>query len=281
MLVSARPGLNELGLRALSALVLAPIVVAVVWLGGHAFFVLVGLAILVAGFEWRRMTGGGTSVGDALGAAAGPIVVAVALFAGLGPAFAAMALLAMLTFLLAGPAIGPRVWRGAGVLYLGIPALSLVYLRFAGLTAPVEGGAGDPAGRVTVLVLLAIVWASDIGGYATGRLLGGPRLIPAISPSKTWSGAVGGTVLAGLAALVVYQWMAGRWAPWVLGVGLALAIVAQIGDLVESSIKRRFGVKDTGALIPGHGGILDRIDGLMAAAAAAALAMMLASSGGN
>lgn len=154
---------------------------------------------------------------------------------------------------------------GAGVLYVGIASVALVWLRGDGA-----------AGRANVLFLVFVVWASDIGAYLAGRLIGGPKLIPAISPAKTWSGAMGGLVAAMLVGEAAGQAMAaappGRAA---LVAGL-LGMAAQVGDLLESAIKRHFGVKDSGWLIPGHGGLLDRLDGLLTAApAAAGLALVL------
>jgi phosphatidate cytidylyltransferase len=143
-----------------------------------------------------------------------------------------------------------------GVPYVGLAAASLVWLRF------------DPAvGRVNVLFVLLMVWASDIGAYLVGRLAGGPKLAPSISPGKTWSGAAGGVA----ASLLVAVALAGA-APWRAAiVAVVLSIVSQAGDLLESALKRHVGVKDSGRLIPGHGGLLDRLDGMLTAAPAAAL----------
>jgi phosphatidate cytidylyltransferase len=152
---------------------------------------------------------------------------------------------------------------GAGVLALGLPyilpcAAALIWLR------------ADEAGAGNVLFLLLVVWATDIGAYLLGRLVGGPKLAPAISPGKTWSGAAGGlaaAMLVGLAASLM-----DGFTPWhgALVAG-GLAIVAELGDLLESRLKRYFGVKDSGALIPGHGGLLDRLDAMLTAAPTAAL----------
>ena len=153
----------------------------------------------------------------------------------------------------------------AGVGYVGLALLSLVWLR------------ADPAtGRANVLFLLVVVWASDVGAYLFGRWIGGVRLAPSISPGKTWSGTIGGVGVAVLAGLAVsWHWPHGAWsATSVLAVIICLA--SQAGDLLESAAKRRCGVKDSGRLIPGHGGLADRVDGvLLAAPVMAALGLWL------
>ena len=128
------------------------------------------------------------------------------------------------------------------------------------------------AGLANTLFALAIVWGSDIGAYVVGRLVGGPKLAPAISPGKTWSGAAGGLVSAALAGLAVAACFSTGFSPsHVIGLALGLGIISQAGDLLESALKRHFGVKDFGRIIPGHGGLLDRIDALLAVAPAAAV----------
>jgi phosphatidate cytidylyltransferase len=149
--------------------------------------------------------------------------------------------------------------RAVGVAAIALSALALFWLRTAPLT-----------GRLEVLFVLLVVWASDIGAYLAGRCLGGPKLAPRVSPGKTWSGAAGGLLAAALAGLAMG---AGGWGGVLAGMLLGLA--AQAGDLLESAAKRAAGVKDSGRLIPGHGGLLDRLDGMLAAApVAAGLAML-------
>lgn len=154
-----------------------------------------------------------------------------------------------------------------GVALILLAGASLAWLRRVPAT-----GAAD------TLFLLVTVWASDIGAFAAGRSIGGPRLAPAVSPSKTWSGAIGGLVTASLVGAAVAWGSDGA----ILAGGSAaavLAIAAQAGDLVESAAKRRLGVKDSGRLIPGHGGLLDRLDGLIAAAPVAAGLVMVSAQG--
>jgi len=157
------------------------------------------------------------------------------------------------------------VWMGAGVIYIAAALAALWYLR------------QDPEwGTMTIFWMLVVVWGADTGGYVFGLSLGGPKLAPAISPNKTWSGFVGGTVLGAVAGWAMVSYfrpevaldMAGIK---VAGLSAALAVVSQAGDLLESWVKRRFGVKDSGTIIPGHGGLFDRVDGLVAAAIVLAL----------
>jgi phosphatidate cytidylyltransferase len=145
-------------------------------------------------------------------------------------------------------------WLGVGVAYVGAACLAFLWLRH------------DPAnGLAIVFWLLAVVWSTDIGAYFAGRIIGGPKLAPSISPKKTWAGLGGGMLAATVAGLIAAK--VGGDEPLRLGAAsAALAIAAQAGDLFESSLKRRYGVKDSSALIPGHGGVLDRIDGLLAVA---------------
>jgi phosphatidate cytidylyltransferase len=148
-----------------------------------------------------------------------------------------------------------------GVPYIGLAAVTLPWLR------------ADPvAGFANTLFMLAVVWGSDIGAYLCGRLLGGPKLAPAISPGKTWSGALGGLGCAALVGLVAAACLSSEFSPsHAIGAGIAFGIISQMGDLFESALKRHFGVKDSGRIIPGHGGLLDRVDALLVVAPAAAL----------
>ncbi len=155
---------------------------------------------------------------------------------------------------------GRVAWLVAGLIYIAVPCWALLYLR------------ADPAhGRDTLLWLFAVVWAADTGAYAFGRLIGGARLAPVISPNKTWSGLIGGIGMAGAAGGVTALILGTPGLFNLAGWSAAIGAVSQAGDLVESCVKRHFGVKDTGAILPGHGGLFDRVDGLLAAAVAVAL----------
>lgn len=155
-------------------------------------------------------------------------------------------------------------WMVAGLVYAGALLLGPVMLR------------GDATfGFAAILFLFAIVWATDIAAYFAGRAIGGPKLWPAVSPKKTWSGAIGGTI-GGVAAGIVVIKVAGLVvAPMLVLVALVLSVVAQAGDLLESAIKRHFGAKDASQLIPGHGGLMDRLDGFLTAVAAAVMVGLL------
>lgn len=148
-------------------------------------------------------------------------------------------------------------WQVAGLAYVALPCVALIWLRNI-------GGAESDTGIMLTLAVMFMVWATDIGAYFTGRLVGGPKLAPSISPSKTWAGLGGGMLAAGLVGILTilfspYPTSAGGG----FLLGLVFAVLAQAGDLFESWLKRRAGVKDSGTLIPGHGGLLDRVDGLV------------------
>lgn len=238
-----------------------------VWAGGWWFVALTALACLGLGMEWTAMCGFDVRVfpGWALPLAAAIVAVLSAmgeprdafLFAAGGAAIAAV---------WTAPLLGAAVRPNRYALILGFPYICLAAIALPWLRA-------DPAtGWANTLFVLVVVWSSDIGAYMAGRLFGGPRLAPAISPGKTWSGAAGGLISAVLAAFGVAACFSAEFSPSHVFVAAAgLGIVSQAGDLLESAVKRHFGVKDSGHLIPGHGGLLDRLDALIAVAPAAAL----------
>jgi len=235
---------------------LAPTALACIWLGADAWTALMAVAAGGLAYEWvvlcdvRPLRLPGLAV------------IAAVLLAGLVAvldrerwSLFVLGLCAVLIW-----QFSARRALGGGVLYIGLASVALIWLRGDGA-----------AGRANVLFLVVVVWASDIGAYAAGRLFGGPKLAPAISPGKTWSGAVGGLLAAMLVGEAAgYALGAAAHGRTALVAGL-LGLSAQGGDLLESAIKRRFGVKDSGRLIPGHGGLLDRLDGLLTAAPAAAM----------
>lgn len=166
----------------------------------------------------------------------------------------------------------PKGWKSIGLAYVALPCASLIWLR--SLHTVDSPNMGLPL----VLYLAFVVWATDIGGFFVGKKIGGPKLAPTISPNKTWAGAAGGFAAAGIAGS-----LAATFTPYpetyggALVLAFVLSFIAQIGDLFESWLKRRAGVKDSGELIPGHGGVLDRVDGFVAAAPL--FALMVAFSG--
>jgi phosphatidate cytidylyltransferase len=249
---------RELLIRSLSGLVLAAVALVLLYAGPVPFAVLVGGVGLAASYEWSRIVRGG-DIDAPLIVQMATVVLATGLSA-FGFAALALAVVAAGAILVGLLTFGRRPLLSAeGVLYAGLPTVALLWLRE-------DAAHGLPA---VLFVLIAVV-ATDVAAYACGRLIGGPKLAPAISPNKTWSGFLGGITAAGLAAYAFAHFVGSP--PLVLAVfGVVLGIVAQIGDLTESALKRSFGVKDSGAIIPGHGGVLDRVDGLIFAAVAAGI----------
>lgn len=262
---ASRNAWSDLRKRVLSAAILAPVALACIWLGALPWTLLIALAAAGLGIEWVHLCGGRIRAPTGLAVPASVLLagaMAVAGEAGIGVVLLGAA--ALLVALLArADARGARL--AAGIPYVGLAAIALIWLR-----------RDWTAGRANVLFLVLVVWASDIGAYLLGRWLGGPKLAASISPTKTWAGVAGGLLAAVAAGLGTARLMGGDLgAPdglWhTARVAAGLGLMAQAGDLLESGIKRRFGVKDSGRLIPGHGGLLDRLDGLLTAAPAAAM----------
>lgn len=245
--------------RFLAGAGLALLAVGEILLGGWFFALLLVAAVALLGREWTRLAGARDGLArDLLLAASAGLPAAAILLAMAATPQAAVLLLALGSVAAAGLASllpGASVHRAAfGALYVGLPAVSLLWLRHA-----------TPNGIVLVLWLFLVVWATDTFAYFAGRAIGGPRLAPRISPSKTWAGLGGG--MAGAAAVGgAFVGVVGGDALAAAALSGALAVVAQAGDLFESWLKRRVDVKDSGTLIPGHGGVLDRLDGLLFAA---------------
>jgi phosphatidate cytidylyltransferase len=255
----ARARSRELTLRIAAAAVLIPLVLALVWLGEWWFAGLLVLAGAMMAHEWCAIVHRGSPVQFSLHLLA---VVAAALVPPLlGGATAFVFIVAIwLAAALHARAARPGFWALAGVPYVALPILALMSLR------------ADPDHGLTAVVwLLVVVWSADTAAYAAGRGIGGPKLAPAISPNKTWAGlggaAFGAAVAGGLVGVLAGM---PSIVPLVL-IGALLGVVEQMGDLFESHLKRQHAVKDSGAAIPGHGGMLDRVDGLVAASLAAVL----------
>jgi phosphatidate cytidylyltransferase len=260
----AEPG-PTLRLRLISALALVPVALAVVAAGGWIYVLSVALLVSLMALEWGRLSE--ARFGPQYGRLAGATTLVVSLgaiaTAALGrPRDAVLCVLigATLTALIASARAAAAIWAGIGVALIGFPAVALVWLR-----AVPELGLG------LLLWLLIVVWTTDTAAYAVGRRVGGPRLAPAISPGKTWSGLGGGVIGASLAGAITLWALGSERLIHAAGLGAAFAVLAQLGDLAESALKRRAGVKDSGSLIPGHGGVLDRVDGFLLTAPALAL----------
>jgi phosphatidate cytidylyltransferase len=253
---------SPLAQRILSALVMLPPVAAAVWFGPPWSDLLVAIAVAILAWEWSGITAGRFLAPGPLLLAAGLVAAIVALALGGGPWALLPPLLAGAGALLLGPP-GRRGWLALGALYLGPATLAFAWLRHR------------PDGLELIGFLLATVWAVDIFAYVAGRAIGGPKLWPAVSPKKTWAGLIGGVLAAALAGAAFAWWLPGSSAAGLALASALLALVAQGGDLLESAVKRRFGVKDASRLIPGHGGLMDRVDGLLAASLALAAALWL------
>ncbi|HCL65711.1 MAG TPA: phosphatidate cytidylyltransferase [Rhizobium sp.] len=250
---------RELQLRIYSAVVLVVIVLTATWFGGLAFRTVAAVIGVLIYYEWSAITQlAEKSVrGNAWGWLSIAAVSAMLLFNDGDmtiPLFGGLVLTAIL------PAILKKWswWQPAGIFYSGLSAISLSAIR-----------GEDSLGFAAMLFVFAVVWGTDILAYFVGRAVGGPKLAPRISPGKTWSGAIGGTVagVTGGVAVALCYFQSVAW--WVPAIAFILSVSSQIGDLFESFIKRRFGVKDSGKLIPGHGGVMDRVDGLVFACFAA------------
>lgn len=242
--------------------------------GGLPFSVVVAVGAIAALREWHRLINDRRLAREMF--VTGLAMIAVVWFArtpgGTGLAVVAILLGAGLTAVSAAlrrlPVYWPIPWHAFGAFYLGFPVLSLVLLREL------------PAGVPIIGALFVAVWTADTAALFFGRVFGGPKLAPILSPNKTWAGFIGGTLAAGAAEAVYFGFLGGSVSSG-LGLGIFLALIGHCGDLFESWVKRQFRAKNTGSLIPGHGGMLDRIDSLLFAAPACALLIFTYPSFGN
>ena len=254
---------RNLLLRVLSAVVLAPLALAVAWLGDWPFALFWGIAAIAVLWEWTTLVVGPRHPQMLLSGAAA-IAVAAALAWRSRPV---MAILLVGLGALAAAIFAPRerrFWITAGIGYAGSLLLAPLLLR-----------ADQAFGFSAMVLLFAIVWSTDIIAYFAGRALGGPKLLPAVSPKKTWSGAIAGLLGAVVAAVAVARLLGVFDNGTIAVVAVLLSVAAQLGDLLESWVKRRFGAKDASQLIPGHGGVMDRLDGFWAAALVGCLVGLL------
>ncbi|MFC5583509.1 phosphatidate cytidylyltransferase [Nitratireductor kimnyeongensis] len=255
---SGRPRSN-LQLRIVSAIILGLAVLLITYFGGLPFRIMSAAMAGAIFYEWcamRSERGGGMHI--ALGAALLAAIMALMILGQPASVLFLGLVGALLILALHGWATGSGFGIVAGLAYAATPTLALVHLRV-----------DDTSGLLAILFLFAVVWTTDIMAYFTGRTFGGAKLAPSISPGKTWSGAVGGTVFAVLAggAFTLHE-NAVHSVETIALIAFILAVVSQVGDLFESALKRKNGVKDSSNLIPGHGGVMDRVDGLLAAALA-------------
>ena len=252
---------GDLGVRAVSAAVLIPAVLADVWVGGIWFHLFVALIGILMAMEWVTIVHRQSPIQFALHAAGAMCGAFLPLDVGVLGAISAIAILTAVSIALAASAdTGGPVWRYLGVAYVSLPPIALVILR------------DDPEFGIAAIVWVMVsVWVADSLAYFAGRIIGGPKLAPRVSPKKTWAGLGGAMAGSALAAAAVGLWLGLPGVAILAVLAAVLAIVEQAGDLFKSAMKRHYGVKDSGRLIPGHGGVIDRVDGLVAVAMAAAL----------
>lgn len=263
---------NELKLRILSALVLAPIVLTAIIIGAPYFEIVMIVSGLAMAWEWNRLCGDGKF--GLAGVAASAALIGIGLTTWFDRYDLALMIVGVATLVVYAVVRrggkGRPGWASAGVIVIGIPCIAAIWLR------------SDPEIGLSVTIwLVGVIWATDVGGYVFGRTFGGAKLAPRISPGKTWSGLGGAVVMAAVWALAWAYWSASAQLWVICALGGVMAVVAQCGDLGVSFVKRRFGVKDASNLIPGHGGVLDRFDGLLSTAPVIALFVYVTQGGMN
>ncbi|HRY06570.1 MAG TPA: phosphatidate cytidylyltransferase [Hyphomicrobiaceae bacterium] len=254
---------SDFKVRLIAGSVMALVALLLTYAGPRSFAVLVLGVALVMCWEWGRLVRG-QEFGPALVIHMLAVVAAGVLSELDLPALGLAALMIGAIVLAFMPFGSRRLLSVAGVAYVGLPVVGMLWLR------------DDPSlGFEAVLFVFAIVWGSDIGAFVAGRGLGGPKLWPRVSPNKTWAGFFGGLTAGVLAGIIFAQFIAGTSSLVLALTGLVLAVAAQMGDLAESALKRHFGIKDSSTIIPGHGGVMDRADSIVAVSIVVSLLALL------
>lgn len=254
---------SDFRLRLFWGVGMAAVAAAFIFTGQISFAVLVVIVALLLSWEWSRLVHGpGADIVLAVHLAAAFAAAVLAAFGYVGLGLLALFIGAILTVVLS---LGHNsVYAAIGVFYAGLPAVAMIWLR------------SDVAfGLLAVVFLITVIIAADTGAFLSGRLLGGPKLWPRISPNKTWAGLIGALAASAVVGACFWFVVPGVSPLRLAATAATLGFISQIGDLAESALKRHFGVKDSSHLIPGHGGIMDRMDGLVAAASAAGLIGMV------
>ncbi len=259
---TARLG-RDFAVRLLSGLAMVAVVALFTFSGTIAFAVMTVAVSLVVSWEWARLVEG-PDAGVVMAVQLGAVAVAGVLAGSISPGLALLALCIGAILALVLSLDRNSLLAALGVLYAGLPAVSLIWLR-----------SDEPFGLRAVVFLILIVATADTAAFVSGRILRGPLLWPRVSPKKTWSGLLGALVASAIVGALFWAVVPGGSPLRLAAAGAVLAAVAQAGDLAESALKRRFGAKDSGALLPGHGGVMDRVDGLVAAATAVGLAAIV------
>ncbi len=259
----ALSSLSSLQQRVISALVLAPIAIAALYFGGIFFMLFLAGAAAIMAYEWCR-----AGLESRLGLLT--FIMAITIIAALAGSYTLRPYESVLILMLMGIWVTGRRSRGVSAFFgpflIGIPVLSLMWLRDL-----------PDIGFAIAFSLFLVIWATDIGAYFSGKTIGGPKIAPSISPNKTWAGLIGGMISAMMVAYLANHFLVkADVAPIaMMGLGAICAILAQVGDFSESAWKRHYGIKDASNLIPGHGGVMDRLDGVFLTAPLLAALMLI------
>lgn len=250
---------SDLGKRVVSGVLIGAVALLMLYWSARSFALLMTLIAIAMSWEWGRIVRGGADTATAVNIVA--IVAAATLtatgLAGLGLATTLIGAIAVAVLMFG---TQTSALSGAGVLYTGVPIVALGWLR-----------EDEPLGFMAALFVILTVVVTDIAAYFVGRSVGGPKLWSQVSPNKTWSGLIGGITAAAIAGVLFHRLTGSGSVYWLAVLGFTLGLIAQAGDLAESALKRHFGIKDASGLIPGHGGFMDRMDGIVMAGIGAAL----------